>query len=123
MGGSVDEAEGYGTCPLVEGDVYSLAVSVEPEVGVAEQLGVALPEGERRRGRAGGHHLLFRRRRAPSPRGRGHEEDDNHDEAARHCCSTPLLPLCSSLHFTPLRSGLLYMVLCKLALVCSPMDW
>lgn len=36
------------TCSLVEGDVHPLAVAVEREVGVAEQLRVALPEGEGR---------------------------------------------------------------------------
>jgi hypothetical protein len=36
------------TCSLVEGDVHPLAVAVEREVGVAEQLRVALPEEEGR---------------------------------------------------------------------------
>ena len=41
------------TCPLVEGDVHPLTAAVEREVGVPEQLRVALPQGEGRRLRRG----------------------------------------------------------------------
>uniref|UniRef100_A0A0A9E7V9 Uncharacterized protein n=1 Tax=Arundo donax TaxID=35708 RepID=A0A0A9E7V9_ARUDO len=78
-----------GACSLVEGDVHPPAVPVEREVGVAEQLPVAFPEGERRR-----------RGEKPLAHGsggeaRGRRQEDAHDgeERALHWPRSPRVPL------------------------------
>jgi hypothetical protein len=69
------------TCPLVEGDVHPLAAAVEREVGVAEQLRVPLPEGER--GGSAEKLLLLAR----GGHGEARRQQDRHKarEGRRHC--------------------------------------